>query len=273
MFTIPPLFQDSIALYLLSLLILITGQIIYATVGFGAGMFAVTLLVILLKDLPGVVSTILCLTWITEVLVLSREWRHVWGRLLFVIVPPLFLGVWIGTKLLAAGNGEALKVALGGFVAAAGIHFLITELRGRNGTSQLDATAAKSQSIRPLMAAICIPVATMSGVLGGCFGTGGPPIIVLFKSLRLDKRTFRATLLAFFFATSISRITSGITLGTLGMTNVHAALWLAPGAVIGTILGAQIYKRLSEHHFARIVSVLITVLGLTLIVTSIGQAR
>lgn len=269
MFTIPLLFQDSILLYLLSLLILITGQIIYATVGFGAGMFAVTVLVILLDDLPGVVSTMLLLTWITEVLVLSREWRHIWGRLLFVIVPPLFLGVWIGTKLLAAGNGEALKMALGGFVAAAGIHFLITDIRGGNGATQLDATAARLRPIRPLMAAICIPVAMLSGILGGCFGTGGPPIIVLFKSLKFDKRTFRATILAFFFATSISRISSGIAIGTLGMNNVHAALWLAPGAVIGTILGAQIYRRLSEHHFARVVSVLITMLGLTLIVTSI----
>jgi len=267
--SIPPLFQGSVGLYLAGLAILICGQIIYATVGFGAGMFAVTLLVILLDDLPGVVSTILCLTWITEVLVLSREWRHAWGGLLCVIVPPLFVGVFVGTKLLAAGSGEGLKIALGAFVAAAGVHFLIMDIRNRRLAPDASAGATPRRTLRPLMIAICAPVALLSGVLGGCFGTGGPPIIVLLKSLGLDKRTFRATILAFFFATSISRISFGVTLGTLGMKHVHAALWLAPGAVVGTIIGAQVYKRLSERHFARVVSALITILGLTLIWTSV----
>lgn len=268
MLSIPPLFQHSVGLYLLCLLILIGGQVIYATVGFGAGMFAVTLLVIVLEDLPGVVSTLLLLTWITEVLVLAREWRYAWGRLLWFMVPPLFLGVWIGTRLLASGNGEALKMTLGAFVAAAGIHFLITDLRGRRLDQPGENGGARRRAIRPLLASVGVPVSLASGILGGCFGTGGPPVIVMFKSLKLDKHTFRATLLAFFFATSLSRITAGIAVGTLTMKNVHAAIWLAPGAVIGTIIGAKIYRRLSEHHFARVVSVLITILGVTLIVTA-----
>lgn len=270
MFAIPPLFQDSIALYLLCLLILIGGQIIYATVGFGAGMFAVTLLVILLDDLPGVVSTMLLLTWITEVLVLARgEWRHAWGKLLLVIVPPLFVGVFIGTKLLASGSGEALKIVLGVVMALAGIHFLVSDIRGRRIASQSTDATEPPRHIKPWIVAAGIPAALASGVLGACFGTGGPPIIVLFKSMKLDKRLFRATILSFFFATSISRMTTGIWLNTLGLDNVYAALWLVPGSVIGTILGAKIYKRLSEQHFARTVSLLITILGITLVLKSL----
>lgn len=255
-------------LYLFCLLILIGGQIIYATVGFGAGMFSVTLMVIVLDDLPGVVSTILLLTWITEVLVLSREWRHAWGKLLWIIVPPLIVGAWIGTKVLASGSGEALKMTLGAFVAAAGIHFLVTDIRDRR-PKHPDAAAGNGlPRIRPLLGLISVPVALASGILGACFGTGGPPVIVLFKSLKLNKRTFRATLLAFFFATSISRVTFGITEKTLGMDNVRAGLWLVPGSIVGTIIGAKVYKHLSEHHFARVVSMLIVVLGLTLVWTS-----
>lgn len=266
---IPPLFHGSLLIYLLCLLILIGGQVIYATVGFGAGMFAVTLLVILLDDLQGVVSTLLLLTWITEVLVLSREWRYAWRKLLFVIVPPLFVGVFFGTKLLASGSGEALKIVLGIVMALAGLHFLASDIRSRRAEEDSNNASSEPRRVHPWMVGAGIPAALASGVLGACFGTGGPPIIVLFKSMKLDKRLFRATILSFFFATSVSRITTGIWLGTLGMDNVRAAIWLVPGSIIGTILGAKIYKRLSEQHFARTVSILITLLGLTLVIKSL----
>lgn len=268
--TIPTLFQNSLPIYLLCLLILIGGQFIYATVGFGAGMFAVTLLVLLLDDLPGVVMTMLLLTWITEVIVLSREWRHAWGKMLLVIVPPTVIGLWVGTRTLAAGNGEALKFVLGAFVAVAGLYFLWSDIRAAVRDASAPApnasTIAPRRRVTPRLVALCAPIGLVSGVLGACFGTGGPPVVILFKSLGLDKRAFRATLLGLFITMSVSRITFGITEHILTLDNVHAALWLVPGSVIGTTVGAKVHGHLSEHVFARVVSVLITVLGVTLIV-------
>jgi len=266
--TLPPLFQDSLTYYLLCLLILLGGQLIYATVGFGAGMFAVTLLVLLLGEIPGVVMTMLLLTWITEVLVLSREWRYAWGRLLLVIVPPTVVGLWFGTNALASGDGDALKRMLGAVVAAAGFWFLYSDFReSRRNARQGTSTANTQPQLTVAKAAASLPAGLAAGFLGALFGTGGPPVIVLFKSFGLDKRAFRATLLALFMTKSVTRASFGIYKGLLTLDHVWAAFYLIPGSVLGTIIGAKIYHRLSERHFGRAVSILIVILGLTLLAT------
>ncbi len=62
----PELFP-SVTVFVLCGLVVACAQMIYATVGFGAGMFSIALLAMLLPDLAGAVAALLLLTLVTEV--------------------------------------------------------------------------------------------------------------------------------------------------------------------------------------------------------------
>ena len=99
---VPELFPDGPTFALCSL-IMIGAQLLYAAVGFGAGMFSITLLAMLLPDLAGAVATLFLLTLVTELWVLSKAWRKGNVRLLFGLLPSTVIGMWIGSQLLVTG--------------------------------------------------------------------------------------------------------------------------------------------------------------------------
>jgi uncharacterized membrane protein YfcA len=270
----PALFPD-IPTFIACALIMAAAQLIYATVGFGAGMFSVTLLAMVLPDLAQVVAVLLILTLVTEVWVLAHEWRHARVRLLAGLLPTMAIGLFVGTHILVAGNADVLKRALGLVVAAAGLWFLFERrtaaipvddaekerARAEESASGRD-SATKSRS-RELWA---LPVGLASGVLGGMFGTGGPPVIVLLRSYRLDKGAFRATLLWYFMLMSLIRGGTYAWSGLISTDVLLAAAWLLPGSVLGIVIGMAVHRRVSERRFAQAVSLLLVILGVLLIV-------
>ena len=262
----PELFPDPLTL-VLSALVLLGGQFIYATVGFGAGMFSIALLALILPDLAQPVAIILVLSFLTEVWVLARNWRKARGGLLLGLLPTSALGMWIGTELLAAGNVDTLKRSLGVFVGVAGAWFLFAEVRRERGSGSDAARAPRVGSVdsrwRNLLG---VPVGLVSGVLGGLYGTGGPPVIVFLKGYGLDKSAFRATLLWYFLLMSGVRGGTYLSAGLLTGEVLLAAAWLLPASLLGTFLGARAHGRLSERWFGHGVSLLLILLGVLLFV-------
>lgn len=260
----------SIAVFLACCLVVAGAQLIYATVGFGAGMFSVALLALLLPDLQAAVAMLLALTFVTEVWVLVHAWRDAKLWLLAGLLPTAALGMWLGTQLLVTGNVTDLKRGLGLFVICAGVWFLWEERR-RCAPRRLDPAGSKSESadtgdgatpaMRRAATWAALPIGLASGVLAGLFGTGGPPVIVYLRAHRLNKAAFRATILWFFMLMSLFRGTAYLRAGVLTWTEIKAALWLLPASLVGTMLGMIVHHRLSERHFATAVSVLLVVLG------------
>ncbi|MGD8452371.1 MAG: sulfite exporter TauE/SafE family protein [Phycisphaerae bacterium] len=254
----PALFPDIPSL-VACVLIMAGAQLIYATVGFGAGMFAVSLMAMLLPDLAGVVSVLVILTLVTEVWVLAHAWRQARPRLLLTLLPGMVLGLVLGTQVLVAGNAAALKRVLGLVVLAAGVWFFCE----RNGAA-LNADATPGTIRRNWW--LAGPVGFISGVLGGMYGTGGPPVIVYLRSCRLDKGAFRATILWFFMTMSVVRGGVYVQKGILTADILLAAAWLLPGSLTGIVAGMAIHRSVSERQFARGVAVLLVVLGGLLLV-------
>lgn len=265
----PILFPTTFA-YLASLAVMVLAMFVYATVGFGAGMVAVALLAFVLPDLAGTVAVLMVLTFAAEVSVLARNWRRADGRVLAALAVPMAAGLWLGTKVLVGGDVGLLKRLLGVIVAAAGAWFLHAE-RARPAAVASPAppeflsVAAARLRVRFLTGAALF-VGFISGLLGGMFGTGGPPVIILLRGYRLDKATFRATLLAFFMLMTCVRAPLYWRNGMLTVDVLLAALWLAPGAALGIVAGMNAHHRISERKFAVVVAVLLILLGLALLV-------
>lgn len=262
----PDLFPN-VVVYVICGLVMAGAQFLYATVGFGAGMFSVALLAMLLPDLAPVVATLLILTFVTELSVLSRAWRHVRFRLLLWILPTMAVGMWLGTELLVAGDVAWLKRALGVVVAAAGVWFLYDERRaGANSRRDPQPSVHANPGGRGRTRWISPPIGLASGVLAGLFGTGGPPVIIFLKGHRLDKGAFRATLLWYFMLMTVVRAGTYLHAGILTTSEAMAALWLLPPSVLGMLVGMIAHHRLSERHFAVFASVLLVLLGALLMI-------
>lgn len=258
--SMPDLF-GSLLTYIGCALIMAVAQLIYATVGFGAGMFAVSLMALLLPDLTGIVVVLLVLTFITEVWVLTRSWRQVRFRLLSWLVPGLAVGLYLGTRILVSTDIGLLKQLLGILVSGMGLYFVMQGKDANDGQrparceSRLSATASW----------LSLPIGLLSGTLGAMFGTGGPPVIIFFRACRLDKTAFRSTILMFFLLMSLLRAGTYATADLFTVDRILAAALLIPGSLAGTVVGTLIHDRISEDHFRRVVSMLLVVLGALLV--------
>ncbi|MCB9851166.1 MAG: sulfite exporter TauE/SafE family protein [Phycisphaerales bacterium] len=258
-----PTFPD----YLISALVMAGAMFIYATVGFGAGMFAVAVLAFVLPDFAGTVAVLMLLTFVTEVSVLARTWRQADFRVVLALVLPIGVGLALGTQVLIAGDVHLLKRLLGVVVAGAGVWFYQSERKRPPAVASPAPPEALTNASPRVRAWIAIPIGLISGVLGGLFGTGAPPLIVLLRAQRLDKARFRATLLWCFFAMSLMRAPMYIRSGVLTTDVLWSAVWLLPGAIVGTIAGMIAHHRLSERKFALGVSTLLIIMGILLLIS------
>jgi uncharacterized membrane protein YfcA len=256
----PDLFGN-LPCFIICALIMAGAQVIYATVGFGAGMFAVTLMSLVLADLRGIVVVLLIPTLATEVWVLARNWNRARIRLLGWLVPGMAVGLWVGTRVLDTTDVGLLKRFLGLVVVGAGLYFLL-EQRGR----QLGQHVVTSQGHPTRRASwISLPVGLLSGGLGAMFGTGGPPVIIFLRASRLDKAAFRSTLLMYFLLMSLLRTGTYTTAGLVTVDRALAGALLLPSSFVGIIIGMIIHNHISERVFSQVVSVLLVILGALLV--------
>jgi uncharacterized membrane protein YfcA len=110
----------------------------------------------------------------------------------------------------------------------------------------------------------------ISGTLNGLISTGGPPAILFLTNQGVPKRTFRASMLAYFLCLSIVSIPTFLVGGLLSIEVVHYALMLLPAMFLGAFVGSRLLNRLPERTF-RVTALLVVVLaGLLSVLSSLG---
>ena len=106
---------------------------------------------------------------------------------------------------------------------------------------------------------------TLAGFTSFSVHGGGPPLHIYLLSQRLDKSTFQATTVVFFFGVNWLKLAPYAWLGQLDGSNLTTSLVLAPLAPIGIGLGTWLHDRIDGRIFFRIVYASLLVLGLKLI--------
>jgi len=229
--------------------VLVAAQVVYVTFGFGAGLVAVAGLT--LAGLPvrdGVVLLVLVNLPI-ELRVVAGARRAVRWRSVALVCVGLAAGVPLGALLLRQGEPTGLLVALGAFLVLSGTAFVLLPER------------------RPVVwPAWTAPAAGgVAGVLGGLFGTAGPPLIVYYRLAGLPKAAFRGSLMAVFLLVTLVRVPAYAVTGLFTAPRLWSALVLAPAAAFGWWLGHRVHVELTEARFRLAVSVALVLVGALLL--------
>lgn len=215
----------SLALFALISAIVGFGALLQGTIGFGLGVFAVPLLLLIRPELvPG---PLLLSSIPLTILMTHRERASVtWGDLKWALVGRI-AGIAAAAVIIAVVPADPLAVASGVFVLLA---------------VALSATGRRV----PTLPGTLVTAGALSGVLGTTVSIGGPPMALLYQYE--SGPTIRATLSAFFLVgVSLSLIALHF-VGRFGTVELLAAVTLLPGVLAGWWLSRHTARWLDRGY-------------------------
>ena len=211
--------------------------------GFGIVFMALTPLFIPYTTSVGI-STILSGT--LNLVILKRCWRDIDWKQLWLPVLFCLCGSSIGTFMMATAPSPIYKRLLGVFliILAIWLSFFSDKVRIRKTTRNAGIAGV------------------VSGLCGGLFSVNGPPMVLYFISVIEEKKTYLATLQAYFIINNIYlliiRSASGLMPEGIGLS----ALFGLGGLLIGSFIGGKIFNKIDGKKLKKIVYIVMVVSGL-----------
>jgi len=220
--------------------------------GFGFALVSVPLLMIFLP-IKMVVPIVLILSTLVSITILleARKWVDLKKILPMMVTGTI--GVPLGTYLLTVLNVSLLKVFVGSVITL----FAVAFLSGFRKKIKREGLAFAS-------------VGVISGLLNGSTAMSGPPVILFFTNQDVNKKVFRANLVAYFITLNLVTIPIFIIAGLMSREVVNYAFLFLPGMVLGALTGIKISHRVEEKSFKRIVLVIVMVVGLLSVASGLG---
>jgi uncharacterized membrane protein YfcA len=242
----------SVSLFLFTAGVLVLAEVIYLVFGFGAGLFSVGLLALVLPGLEDVIVMLLLVSLPVELWVVASRWEKIQWRKILLISAGILVGVPIGTFLLSWESPGLVLAMLVALLMTVGLAFLVNPRRVSVSWPRWSAP----------------PVGMLSGLLFGLLGAGGPPLVFYYQLQGFDKTTFRDHLIAVFFLVSLLRTSSYSISGLVTAPRLLSALAVFPAVLLGAWLGNRIHLRLSESVFRRLLGIVLLFLGVVLLLRS-----
>jgi uncharacterized protein len=193
---------------------------------------------------------------------------------------PLWLALLISGLMLAGERahvdwwaiGWSLPARVPGTVLGAWLVGSFTESQIGVALAVMVLVAVALSSVRNLVVPLTPANLALAGFVAGASGTatsiGGPPIALLFQRERPE--VVRATLSVFFFVGVLISLSGLALAGSLDRTASLLALALAPGVIVGFLVGSVSRDRIAGDTFRRAVLVVCTVSALALLVRSLA---
>ena len=231
------------------LLAIFVGSYVQAVAGFAMGMIIVAVVGgFRLLDVPTLAAVISLLTIINVVLALRGRTHHVHKRLFAWIALGQVPAIYGGLQLLQWLDGNTrwmLELCLGLFVLVGGLSMML-----------------KPQPWQRVSGPLAAWITGVSGgLVGGMFSASGPVLGWFGYSQPLPLATIRATLLACFVLTTLSRTVMVGMEGGLTRTVLGYAAFALPIVVIGTWLGNNFAPPVKEESIKRMAYALLLAMG------------
>lgn len=221
--------------------------------GFGGGVVAVPLLVVVLP-LQLVVPVMTALNFMASIGHGMRNRRAIQWRDLMRLMSFALLGVGVGLYLFKVLDPRPLSRALGVFVVLYAVYVL-------SGAGRLP--RVPERWMKPL-AAVMGASAGLAGTLFG--GAAGPLFVVYLNARRLAMDEFRATITAIMVCMSVVRIAGYASLGFLDFSGLKYLAVAIPLMWVGGYIGERLVRHIDQRRFERVLGAVLIVGGTVLVV-------
>jgi len=227
-------------------LVLLFAYSVKGLTGFASALIAVPILTALYGAVPPALIVMALLELVFSAVMVPITWRRADRTAFFLLVAGATVGSLLGVEVLKAVAAPVIQVALGVVIAGFGVVIAV----------RAGYPAAKVRKRWGLIAGLT------GGLLGGAFGTPGPPFVIYMAGQAPDKEAFRATLLAAFAVGALWRLVLYAGAGFFTAPGALRALCLVPACLMGMALGHRLHQRIEERTFRRLVGVLVIGSGL-----------
>lgn len=224
----------------------------------GLGALGTPLMALGMAD-PVRAAAILLPILIVQDVVAVAAFRKRWdGSVLAAMLPGAAVGIGLGYLLAAEISAAAVMAALGAISILFGAYRLWAERGAPIGPS----------SGSPAWAGSLFGVA--AGFTSQIAHAGGPPFQMWVMPKRLERDVFVGTSALFFAVVNWIKVPAYMALGQLTRENAAATIVLLPVAVLASLAGVKLVRRVRTERFYTIVYGLMIVAGAKLLLDGLG---
>jgi uncharacterized membrane protein YfcA len=213
----------------------------------GISILSVPLLALVVSPVQAASITlpILIVQDVASVWLFRRAWD---GRSLMILLPSALVGIVLGYLLAAYVSSAAVELAIGLTSVIFGGRYLWIHWRG---------------AVRPHGSSDIAGLAwgTVSGFTSQIAHAGGVPFQLYMLPKKLERDVLIGTSSLYFAAVNWMKVPAYIALGQFTRANMGTSVVLFPLAVLSTVVGAHIIRRISGERVYFIFYVLLVVVG------------
>lgn len=219
----------------------------------GVGTVALPLLALAISPVQG--AAILLPLMIVQDAIGVWAFRRSWdGWILAVMLPGVAIGILLGYLMARHVSLDGLLLVLGVISILFALHRLWVERHGL-----LNLAGARSPGW----------VGTLFGVASGFTSqialAGGPPFQMWVMPRRLPTEVLVGTTAIFFAINNVMKLPAFGALGQFTFENLIATLILLPLAILSTIAGVWLVRRIDAERFNRLIYIVMALVGVRLI--------
>lgn len=240
--------MTALSIFMLS----ICASFIQRTIGFGFGIFIMTMLPFLMPSYceATALSGLLALT--TAMITVIRMHRYItWKRQIPILTAFIIVSV-AAVSILSKMEDQLLRKILGVVLVAISLYFAFFSRRVK---------------LRPTLP-MQIGAGTVSGLMGGFFGMQGPPAVLYFIASEPDKEHYIAMTQCYFFignmAMTLARAGNGFVTAPVGIGYLYGLA----GVLAGTALGTLAFRHISGNFLRYLVYAYIGLSGIVTFITA-----
>ena len=232
--------------------VILCASFIQSVTGFGFGIFAMIFLPsMLMYTEANVLSSMLSL--FTSLMVALVMWRKInMKNLVFPLVGCL-LSTYLAVEFIGSQDNKTLILMLGIVLLALSIYFFFFSGKIK---------------IKPTWYAGLI-AGVISGVMGGMFSIGGPPVVIYFLQSEEDTDSYLATISTYFVLSGVINV---VTKAAKGFITTKVWIAFAIGFVamaLGAIVGKLVRDKCNSAMIKKAVYGFMAISGIMNIVTSL----
>ena len=241
--------MSSIALFIF--LLSIGASFVQRTTGFGFGIFIMTMLPFFLPTYGEATTLSGLLAITTSAVIVWRLREHVIGKRLWTILLTFIIVSTIAIFALKRIEDHILRQILGVALIVISIYFVLF-----------------SQKIKlPTTKKVQVGAGTLSGLMGGFFGMQGPPAVLYFIQSEPSKEHYMAMTQTYFLIGNVMMTIVRAYNGFFTTTVLTDYCFGLGGVIIGTTLGAYVFKHIPNRIFRYIVYAYIAVSGVVILLS------